>query len=356
VSPTDDVLALPFDQYQRYRLLADALERLRSSDERQTILDVGGSPGEFRRFLPTDRVLIADLAGEPPDFVRADGARLPFRDGQFPFVASSDTYEHIPPDRRQAFLRELARVASEAVVLGAPFDAPGVRQAEAALRALIAASRGQAFPFLEEHAAYGLPSLAELKGALAAEGLAHLALPNGYLPRWAAMLGLYFVAQWQMPREVQAALEPINRFYNSTFYAEDNREPCYRWVVVISHRPERLEQLGPLMLPPAAASSRENAAQLLELVMQAAGLSAIRAQAEVVAERDATIRDLQARLEEQAAWAKRSADEVDARDAVVRELHDLLAARDAAIRDLRDYQDSTFPVRALKLLRRHWRR
>jgi len=47
---------------------------------------------------------------------------------------------------------------------------------------------------------------------------------------------------------------------------------------------------------------------------------------------------------------------VDARDAVVREFHELLAARDAAIRDLRDYQDSTFPVRALKLLRRHWRR
>lgn len=51
----DARLRLPFDQYQRYRIVVDAVEVLRREAGPLRILDVGGGEGAILRFLSGDR-------------------------------------------------------------------------------------------------------------------------------------------------------------------------------------------------------------------------------------------------------------------------------------------------------------
>ena len=47
-------LSLPFDQYQRYRLVADLINQVRPEGRRLRVLDVGGRTGLLKRFLPSE--------------------------------------------------------------------------------------------------------------------------------------------------------------------------------------------------------------------------------------------------------------------------------------------------------------
>jgi hypothetical protein len=47
--------------------------------------------------------------------VKADGCALPFRDNSFDVVMSTETLEHVPPERQGQFLDELYRVARRLV-------------------------------------------------------------------------------------------------------------------------------------------------------------------------------------------------------------------------------------------------
>ena len=130
-------LNLPFDQYQRYRIIADVLGRLRTGSEPLRILDVGGGQAIILKFLPEDKVTVLDQSEpreEVPDFVKGDATALPFEDGSFDYVVSVDTYEHIPPEARETYLSELRRTARRGVLLAAPFDSAAVRDAESIVK------------------------------------------------------------------------------------------------------------------------------------------------------------------------------------------------------------------------------
>ena len=66
-------LDLPFDQYQRYRIVADVIERLSEGATPLRILDVCGGEGPILNFLPEDRITILDQSdtGEASGIVRA---------------------------------------------------------------------------------------------------------------------------------------------------------------------------------------------------------------------------------------------------------------------------------------------
>jgi len=84
---------LPFDQYQRYRLVADLVERLaEASDEPLRVLDVGGRTALLREFLPNVRVELVDMeASEVEGLVLGDGSALPFATESFDVVCAFDT-------------------------------------------------------------------------------------------------------------------------------------------------------------------------------------------------------------------------------------------------------------------------
>ena len=234
-----DLLTLPFDQYQRYHIVAKAADsvRLYLNQPQIRVLDVGGFhlTREGRpflpvtHFLPSDFTVTTDLAdGVPSKYVRASGASLPFRSEVFDLVVTCDTLEHVPAPSRAAFVEELLRVATPCVLLIAPFDSEPTRRAERILRRHLA-TRDCTHGPLEEHFERGLPSAGELRAQISVNGLSFIEFADGYLPHWLPMMAMQLAH-----RVTPAFLAELNRFYNRHLSPTDRREPAYRRAFVIA--------------------------------------------------------------------------------------------------------------------------
>ena len=191
-SAPEDVRELPFDQYQRYRLVADVARHLRGDGPPLRILDVGGRTGVLRRFLPDEHIDLVDRfpAGEP-GLVLGDGARLPFQDQVFDLVTACDTLEHIPRDDRKAFAAECMRVSRRAVVLAGPYAGPRVDEAEEILVDFLREKLGVEHRYLLEHRTNTLPGLDSTSADLEAGGARKVGIiGHGGVERWLALMCL----------------------------------------------------------------------------------------------------------------------------------------------------------------------
>ncbi len=229
---TDDVLRLPFDQYQRYRLVADLLERLRGGGGPLSVLDVGGRTALLRRFLERDAITLVDL--EKSDvregMVLGDGARLPFQDGAFDVVCAFDTLEHVPREQRFAFTAECLRVARRWCVLAGPYATPRVARAEELLRRFMQDKLDFRHRYLEEHHEHGLPDRSEIERALAAGGARVASFGQGNLHRWLFMMCVGMLLDRDPALRDLAG--DVFAYYNEALYPSDTEEPVYRHVVI----------------------------------------------------------------------------------------------------------------------------
>jgi hypothetical protein len=248
----DDVLSMRFDQYQRYKLVADVLERVRRSGEPLEVLDVGGRTALLRRFLP-DRVVLLDLETSPePGLVLGSGSQMPFQDKAFDVVAAFDTLEHVPVAQRRAFVAECARVARRYVILAGPYEHPRVVEAEQILQRFISEKLGGSVRHLDEHRHHGLPERAEVEQQLAALGGKVVSLPHGNLERWLACQCAAFYMDWHP--SLQELSEAFHRFYNRSLYPNDHAEPVYRYVLVAAFDGAPLPDFADLLAPPVTPS------------------------------------------------------------------------------------------------------
>jgi len=226
-----DVLELPFDQYQRYRLVSELVEELRPKEQRLTILDVGGRTALLRRFLPRDRITLVDLeASAERPLVLGDGSRLPFADHSFDLVAAFDTLEHVPVARRAAFVAECARVARRHVILAGPCQTPEVEEAERLLQQFLKDKLGVEHRYLEEHRHNGLPDRAAVEAQLEQLGARVLSVGHGNLERWLALICLSMYMDYRP--ELRAIAARFQRFYNARLYESDHTPPVYRHAIV----------------------------------------------------------------------------------------------------------------------------
>jgi hypothetical protein len=242
---------LPFDIYQRYRLVGDIVERL-AAGRRLRVLDVGGRTGVLRTFLPAHAVALVDMQpSAEAGLVLGDGSRLPFAAGAFDVVVSCDTLEHVPQERRAAFLDECARAARRAVVIAGPYRHERVEEAEETLRAFLRHKVGIEHRYLEEHKQHGLPARAEVEQQLARHGLSVTSIGHGNLERWLALLCLSMYMEHDP--HLQRVAAGVYRFYNSALYASDRCEPVYRHALVALAPGERRvtaeELFGPALAP-----------------------------------------------------------------------------------------------------------
>ena len=225
-----DVTRLPFDVYQRYRLVADLVERL-ADGRALSLLDVGGATGVLRSFLQGHRITLVDVQDSvQPGFVYGDGSRLPFVDDAFDLVVTCDTLEHLPVEARDAFLDECARTARSGVIIAGPYRAERVDEAEETLRAFLREKMQIEHRYLEEHRTYGLPVRAEVEARFEARGLRVTSIGHGNLDRWLALLctSMYMDEDVHLRR----IAGDVYAFYNQALYASDVGEPVYRHAVV----------------------------------------------------------------------------------------------------------------------------
>lgn len=265
-----DQLRLPFDQYQRYKLIQEVIQVLRASQPMR-ILDVGGAPGIMRPFFPSDEVVIIDLDATGCDLC-GTGTSLPFDAAAFDAVVTTDTLEHVPPHERQEFVQELARVTNTWLLIAAPFDDPQVVQAEEVLQQLVLARYLEGNRFIEEHRQNGLPDLSQTLGLLRSAGFDTVVLPNGYLHRWLLAISLFFLLQARFDDPELSGR--VNAYYNRSFYREDNREPSYRKLIVAGRAADdALSRLPSLLVAPGDDDSARDLInfQVLNLLVQMLG-------------------------------------------------------------------------------------
>jgi hypothetical protein len=236
-----DVLDLPFDQYQRYRLVMDLLGEVRGDTRSLRILDVGGRTALLRSFLPDDEVVLVDVeASGEPGLVLGDGSALPFADGAFDAVLAFDTLEHVPPAGRAAFTAELARVAKRWVMIAGPYAAPEVDEAERLLERFLREKLAVEHRYLAEHRSNGLPVRADVEAALRDAGAEVTSIGHGNVRRWLALMCLAMAMDYEP--ELRDLARQFYRYYNAELYDDDVEGPVYRHVVVAAFAGASLPQ------------------------------------------------------------------------------------------------------------------
>jgi len=198
----DRLLFLPPDLYTRNRIISSIIVRLKKHFHlrRLRILDVGGRGGQIREFLcSSEELLILDL--RPPvtqgeNYFLGDIMRAPFQDGKFHIVVASDTLEHIEARSRERFLKELLRMASHCVILGAPFHSPEVVRAESLVNKFHLALRGEEHPWLREHIEKGLPDERRLVAYLKSRNMHFRRITTNRIENWLLMQSF---SLWQRP-------------------------------------------------------------------------------------------------------------------------------------------------------------
>ena len=241
--PDDAFTALPFDQYQRYRVVQRAIGHLRGAREGPLrVLDVGGhafgadgsrSVLPIRLCLPQDDTVVLDTQDcDAPGYLRGNGAAIPFADDSFDVVVSCDAFEHVPPCDRSTFLHEISRVSRDYVILIAPFHQPVTRLAEEILEQFIFKTLRVVHPALREHLAQGLPAREEVQDLLERAGVSFVDFPSGHVYHWLTiMLAKHYLLSIPGSSEMN---ERIDAFYNEHFANGDERPPGYRHIFIVS--------------------------------------------------------------------------------------------------------------------------
>jgi len=149
------ILTFPYDVYSRHRVIAQLI------NSAETVLDVGGSLRELKHFLPSStKLLSVDIIGGD---VLYNGKLLPFKTNSIDTVVSIDTVEHISKKARPGFIKELARVAQNQIIIAAPLGTNAHIQAEKHELKKQQLPLSKPDQYLVEHVLHGLPTLVEIK-------------------------------------------------------------------------------------------------------------------------------------------------------------------------------------------------
>jgi len=242
-----ELICLPFDQYQRYRLVAEVLEGLRKPGEKFEVLDVGGHPGLARAFFDQDLVIVSDLISSGNNLeIIGSSTTLPFPDQSFNLVIAVDLLEHILVSERNQALQELTRVSSELVFISAPFDFSLAREAERMVFDFIKEWLGYEHKYLKQHLEIPAPKLFETEAEMIKSGFDTVIFPNGELSRWLLLMLVYYYFEG-FPRAIELR-KKLSEFYNQHYFFQDLTEPAYRHLIIgsktrIREMPNALDEL-----------------------------------------------------------------------------------------------------------------
>lgn len=241
----DELLNIPFDQYQRYRVLKDIAEIIKNQTGNRDlkILDVGGHSTTMegkpwlpiKEFLPEDKTSVVDIpVCDIPAYIRGSGDKLPFKKDSFDIVTCQDVLEHIPAEKREEFIQNLIETGKDYIIIGCPFYSENSALSEKIFFEYIKNKIGGEHHHLKEHITNGLPKIEDIEQILNRKRLEFSIIPSGYIYNW-LLMNLIKVYISSIPDSLKLHTM-IDRFYNMNFYESDQREPTYRHIFVISKK------------------------------------------------------------------------------------------------------------------------
>jgi O-antigen biosynthesis protein len=254
-----DVNELLFDQYSRYAACALVL-RQSGLTTGKTLLDVGSGPecwlGQFAKEAAIT-YLDPLIAAPASDRIKGDPLSPALPGRSFDFVCSVDVLEHVPAEARSAFLAKVAELAREGIVLGFPsLELPEAVRTDDAVDASYRAAFGIEYPWLAEHAQYGLPSAEATVEELRRAGWHCIRIGHGHAP-WLQKMLPFIIEMWESDAFKEIARD-LSRRFNAELAAGDFRPPFYREFVIATRQPLQSIQLpsGPDPLQADAAFER----------------------------------------------------------------------------------------------------
>jgi GT2 family glycosyltransferase len=347
-------LSAPFDAFERYQLTGRVMRLLHPSSTALRILDVGGFSSLLKHFLPEHMVVAVDVKERPPfayrasvpfrhdAYVRTAGGALPFEDETFDVVTAHDTLEHVPGQKREAFLQDLFRVSRRFVILNGPLHDAETAMAEGRVSRFWRQALDEQVHALTEHLEMGLPERGLIERVLALEKSAFTAVPNGNLMVWLTMMTLKYYIDG-LP-DGAAAHEALDRAFNTLIAPRDFGGRCYREAFVVakrredSHLVERVQSaFAPLVQQEVPGETVGDLEQLVGALQD--HLQGLRARiARVDEESAATTRALQDAREELGVVRTRLADRdvvLEERDVALLETQRTVGNLDAELREVR---------------------
>jgi len=286
-------LALAFDQYQRYAVIAEWVGRLAPAST-GPIIELGANThGGLSRFFPGRKMVLLDRelaegVSAPPNFVLGDATDLRLPDQSFEFAVSCDVLEHVPNSLRERFLRESFRVGARGAIHAFPVAGAETTAAEEAASGVWRRFFGEPFRWLEEHKQEGLPELSQTLEQARSITPHVVTFSADSLCLWLPLMKMHFLKEAR--RELVPLVRALDRFYNERLFEADHAQPCYRTFVALLRSGDDAERLQQWLRdrPRLNRQAVENDRNLLEQLAAAAEalVSAVWKAEKTVGERD----------------------------------------------------------------------
>ena len=231
-------MKIVFDQYQRYKNAQLVINGWRKNGEKFRILEVGANEHRnLEHFLPEDEILYLDiqLSEEKlhdPQYILGDATAMDFEDNSFDIVVALDVFEHIFPDRREAFLSELNRVSKIGFVLGAPFQdkLDEVHRCEERISEAYRVLYGIEHLWLKEHIENGLPNLDAAEKILTRLNIRYEVFSHGSLDVWEKMMYMQIMADYD--KNLSLYFSTVSEYYNEMLFVSDYADRSYRKFII----------------------------------------------------------------------------------------------------------------------------
>lgn len=229
------------DGSSRFLIMLQLIKILTGTSKKPLhMLDIGGGSPYMTHVLeelsaPYDLTTL-DILPKPKGivgkYIQGDATNMVFKDESYDVVVSTDVLEHIPHEKKEAFIEEAIRVTKDYLIIAAPFNTDNVEKAERLTNDFNIKLFGEGQSWLEEHFKNKKPELDQIKRTIESHKLDYEVIGTNNLYNWVLATHTNLIeAKYGLGK--QKLIENNKRFNETILKSGDMKAPFYRHFVVV---------------------------------------------------------------------------------------------------------------------------